>query len=131
MTAADLYALADAHGHACFGYPLPECGSLAVEIDGRCYIGLDPRLFGRSEKERLAHELGHCEFGGFYNRFSDFDVIGRAERRADKWAFVHLCPIELVRQHSALDLWELADHFGVSEHFLRRALAFYRESGIM
>jgi len=38
------------------------------------------------ELYQLAHELGHCECGAFYNRYSPFDLVGKHERRADCWA---------------------------------------------
>lgn len=132
MKADDLYGLAEARGHTVMAYDLPTDKSLSME-DGGCYIGLDFSLRGHEEKERLAHELGHCEYGGFYNRYSACDVRGKAERRADKWSFVHLTPLWEIKKALADGLrepWELAEHFNVSCRFMVRALEYYQNAVI-
>ena len=81
------------------------------------------------EKEALAHELGHCEYGGFYNRYSRYDIRAKAERRADKWAFAKLVPygqlVQAVR-HGVTEVWDLAELFDVSCEFMQRAIAYYK-----
>ena len=128
MTSADLYALANAHGHAVVRLDLAE--TLSMSLEGkRCYIALSRQLSEKSEKEYLAHELGHCEYGGFYNRYSRYDIRAKAERRADKWAFSKLVPygqiMTAVRQ-GITEPWELAEHFDVSCEFMSRAIEYYK-----
>ena len=52
-------------------FPLPLTGSVScMDGTGNCAIGLDlPHRRSRNElRVRLAHELGHCVTGSFYNR---------------------------------------------------------------
>lgn len=111
-------------------FPLPLTESCAFEENGKCYVGMDPNLRGSAEAEHLAHEIGHCVYGGFYNRYSKCDVVGRSERRADKWAFRQLCPLEKLRKAIG-DPWDIAEELGVSMEFLTRAWNFYTEAGVL
>lgn len=103
--------------------------AFSVEESRQCYIALPCGLSSVDEKEALAHELGHCEYGGFYNRYSKHDVRIKAERRADKWAFTKLVPhgqlMQAVR-HGITEVWELSEFFDVSCEFMQRAIAYYK-----
>ena len=111
--------------------PLPVTGSVSTMAeDGSCAIGLDlPRRRSRNElRVRLAHELGHCVTGSFYNRRSPFDVRKRHENRADKYAIRALIPVEALDEAIAegiCERWELAEHFGVDQAVLEKALCLY------
>lgn len=128
----DLYALADAHGHKIDTFSIGG-ESLAIEMNDRCYIALNPQLHGRKEKARLAHELGHCEYGGFYNQYSDYDIISKAERRADKWAYYNLLPPRFVRSCivDGLQPWEIAEEADLPDEFVYRCLQYYKDVGII
>lgn len=128
METTDLYDLADEHGYSVFVHNLPVTQSLSLE--NGC-IGLDFNLHGTAEKEHLAHELGHCEYGGFYNRYSRFDVREKSERRANKWAYMKLVPIGDLRQavrDGCCEPWDLAERFGVSCRFMCDIIAFYQNA---
>ena len=67
------------------------------------------------ETVKLAHEMGHCATGSFYNR----------------WAYRRLIPPEALEEAFRRGLrepWELAKHFNVTEPFLRGALEYYRQA---
>lgn len=128
METADLYDLADQRGYIVFYHDLPLTQS--VSLDNGC-IGLDIHLQGALEKEHLAHELGHCEYGGFYNRYSRLDIREKSERRANKWAYMKLVPIGELRQavlDECREPWELAERFGVSCSFMCDIIAFYQNA---
>ena len=78
-------------------------------------------------KVHLAHELGHCKTGSFYN-INTLETRERMEYRADRWAIKKLIPFsELI---AALDsgiteLWELAEHFNVTEDYIEKAKILY------
>lgn len=127
----DLYRIAVQNGIDIDYLPLPETESLAIEESRKCYIGMDLHLRGKEERVHLAHELGHCVFGGFYNRYSNADIREKAERRADKWAFKKLCPIEMIKKAKGFEPWELADFFGVTDAFMYHALEFYKDAGVL
>ena len=89
MELLELYQLADAEHIPVYSFDLPQTQSLSLmNNDGSCAVAIDP--FGlnstKDEKIRLAHELGHCVTGSFYNRYSDFDIKAKSEYKADKWA---------------------------------------------
>jgi hypothetical protein len=133
VTAEELLELASKKGHSVLRFDLPENKSLSVE-DGNCFIGLDFRLGYAEEKECLAHELGHCEYGGFYNHYSGLDVREKAERRANKWAFLHLAPVGKIMQvvqNGINDTWELAECLETTDGFTSMALQFYQDAGIV
>ena len=125
-----LYRLAERRGVPVERFTLPLCGSMSLCSDGRCCIALDRHTPEGSVEERvhLAHELGHCLTGSFYNRYSPYDLRLRHENRADRWAVRKLItPRELdaavAQGHT--ELWDLAEHFGVTEDLMRKAVCLY------
>ena len=129
VTNDDLYGIAERRGHVVVCESLTETPSFSLQTNKRCYIAIDQRLNVQQEREALAHELGHCEYGGFYNRYSKYDIRAKAERRADKWAFARLVPYGRLMQavrHGVTDVWELAELFDVSCEFMHRAIAYYK-----
>ncbi len=93
------------------------------------FIGINPfKLNSHSEeKVKLAHELGHCVTGSFYNRYSALDIRSKHERRADKWAIKKLIPINELKKACKIctNRYELSEHFGVTEDFMQKALDYY------
>ena len=105
--------------------------SLSAELpDGSMCIAIDPWKMDTVEKETVAlgHELGHCFTGAFYNRYAARDVMQKHENRADKWAIRKLVPARRLDRAIAdghTELWDLADYFGVTEEFIRKAVCLY------
>ena len=126
-----LYRLAEKKNIEIINFPLPENGSMSLmSDDGGCYIGMDDTAFdtGAEERVHLSHELGHCVTGSFYNRHAAMDVRQKHENRADKWAIRRLIPVEQLDDAIAgghTELWDLADYFGVTEAFLKKAICLY------
>ena len=101
-----------------------------MDLDGECFIAIDPqRISGETdERNKLAHELGHCITGSFYNQYSDYDCRQFHENRADKWAIQNLIPVEELDDAVAsgcTEIWDLADRFGVTEDFIRKTVCYY------
>lgn len=126
-----LYDLARQENIAVLPFPMEENGSMSIMAeDGRCYIGMDPavRDGGAQERVHLGHEMGHCLTGSFYNIYAAIDSRQRHENRADKWAIHTLIPVDALDDAIAqgcCEIWELADRFGVTEDFIRKALCLY------
>lgn len=126
-----LYRHAEQLNIPVFHLPLPQTGSVSMmDEQGRCAIGLDlPHRRTRTERRvRLAHELGHCATGSFYNRWSPADVRRLHENRADRYAVRLLISPEDLDEAVAegfTEPWELAEHFGVDEAFLKKAVCLY------
>lgn len=125
-----LYRLAEKRNIEIINLPLPETASMSIELQDVCYIGIDNAVLDTSAEERthLAHELGHCIIGSFYNRHTQFDIRQRHENRADKWAVRRLIPKSDLDEAIAAgytELWELADFFGVTEDLIKKAVCLY------
>ena len=131
MEIQTLYEIAQQNNVKVRTFPLPEFGSLSVQTDsGDCFIGIDKSIQDGSVYERvhMGHELGHCLTGSFYSIHTAVDTRQRHEYRADKWAVKKLIPIEALDSAIAegyTALWELADHFGVTEAFIKKAVCYY------
>lgn len=127
----ELYRLADKQHISVDHFPMKSREALSVmDEEGLCHIAIDPsRLSGENDhRAKLAHELGHCCTGAFYNRYASCDLRQRHENRADKWAVRRLVPVEELDRAVAegcTELWELADHFGVPEALLRKAVCLH------
>lgn len=127
----DLYALADQLGIVVLSFPLPDCESISLESDDNYYIGIDDMQLDSSKEERvhMAHELGHCVTGSFYNEYSPVDNRGKCEATADRWAVKKLInKDELLKQlKNGMEIWDLAEYFNVTEDFIRKAYHLYFE----
>ena len=127
----ELYATASQQNIPIYSCPMPQCGSMSLQLrDGSCAIGMDERITdgGTQERVHLSHELGHCLTGSFYNIYSNADLRQRHENRADKWAIRHLIPVSALDDAIAAghtELWDLAEFFGVTESFLKKAICLY------
>lgn len=132
MELLELYQLADAEHIPVYSFDLPQTHSLSLmNNDGSCAVAIDP--FGlnstKDEKIRLAHELGHCVTGSFYNRYSDFDIKARSEYKADKWAIKKLVPEDELQnafKQGIVEPWNLAEYFNVTEDFIIKAVNYYK-----
>ena len=126
----ELYDYADSVGITVDRFMMNYAESLSEPI-GNGAIALDPFRIRSvaDEKVKLAHELGHCELGAFYNRYSPFDVVAQHENRADRWAIKKLIPKDELNKavsDGRTECWELAEYFGVTEAFMRKAVDYYR-----
>ena len=113
--------------------PLPENRSTAAMSEaGNCYIGMDTGEWtSREERVHLAHELGHCETGAFYNVYAKCDIRRKYERRADKWAIRQLIPKRAwnaALRDGIVEVWDLAEYFDVTEDYVRKAHELYSAS---
>ena len=107
-----------------------------MDTDGSCYIALDPAQIHTQADERtkLAHELGHCTTGAFYNQYSPYDCRQRHENTADKWAVRTLVPEDALVDAVAegrYTPWELAEYFGISEALMKKAMCLYTHGNLV
>ena len=131
MEITALYDLARQQNIEVIPFPLPENGSMSLMTDsGDCCIGIDPIIQDGTCQERvhMAHELGHCITGSFYNIYAAIDHRQRHENRADKWAVQAMIPVEALDDAVAqgcTERWELAERFDVTEDFIKKAVCWY------
>lgn len=96
------------------------------------YIGLDEAKISTTAElcTILMHDAGHFTSGAFYQPYSPFVLRGQAEYRADKAAILRYIPLEEILDcmcHGITELWEFAEHFGVTEDFMFKAVLYYKE----
>lgn len=131
-----LYQLAQQQSIPVLRFPLPENGSMSVQCaDGSCLIGMDKSVQdgGVQERVHLAHELGHCLTGSFYSPYTRIDSRRRHEYRAEKRAVQELVSVEALDDAVAegcTELWELAERFGVTEEFMKKAVCYYTHGNV-
>ena len=127
-----LYQYAEENGIDVTWFDMEAAQSLSVVLpDGSCAIAIDPWKMDTVAKETvsLAHELGHCITGSFYNRYAACDVRAQHETRADKWAIKKLIPedkLNMAVSSGYKELWELAEYFNVTEDLMRKAVHWYQ-----
>lgn len=128
-TNLDLYQYAEDNGIIVEHFPLKKNKSLSVHIKDRDFIALDNGIFEGSTEERthLAHELGHCMTGAFYDVESPLITRRKYEYKAEKWAVLHFVPkielLYLLKKNAPK--WEICEHFGISEQLLNSAYKIY------
>lgn len=132
---SELYEIAEKSGTEIICCDLPKTRSASVRTSsGRCCIGMDPFEIESTAEERvhLAHEIGHCETLAFYNAYSPLEIRERHEARADRWAVSKLVPVRELTEalkHGINEIWALAEHFDVTEDFMRKAIEIHRSRG--
>lgn len=130
-----LYQYAEDNGIDVDWVPLTRASSLSVQLpDGTYAIAMDYYKMDSLADERvhLAHELGHCITGSFYNPYTPFDVKQKHENRADKWAIQHLIKQTdfLLALNNGADYCTLADLFGVNVQFIKKAVCWYTNGNL-
>ena len=112
--------------------PLSSLDALSIEHKGQYAIVLDPNKIESSadENTKLAHELGHCLYGGFYSSTTPLYIREKHEYKANVWAAKFLVPWDELREavrNGITEPWELAEYFSVTEAFIDLALEYYLE----
>lgn len=131
MTINELYSFAENEKIDIYAATLPLTQSMSfMDGDLNCYIGIDYDQIHTSaeEKQKLAHEIGHCVKGAFYNRYSKLDLISKHEYSADKWACENLLPkAEMLNafENGCVEIWQIAEYFNVPEELVKKALWIY------
>ena len=106
----------------------PNCKAISLlSPSGKCYIGMDYKAIKteREERQYLAHDIGHCVKGAFYNPYSPFSLIDQQEHRADKQAIAYLIPQDEFENalKQGYSPQELCEYFDVDIKYIR--LAFW------
>ena len=134
MELLDLYIEAEENDVDIMSVDTDVTKSMSVMSDlDNCYIGLNPLMIDTTAEEKvlLAHELGHCMTGAFYNQYSKLDIREKHERRADKWAIKKLIPVDELKRavkSGRESRYELAEYFNVTEDFMQKAMDYYRDT---
>lgn len=131
----NLFQCAETYGITVEYRRLPDNLSVSVEIGDSCFIGMDYSLLNSQANEKvcLAHELGHCVTGSFYNPYTKLDIRSKHEHRANRWAFEHVLPYDRLMAAVKMgftEVWQLAELFELPEEFTARAITYYQEKHV-
>lgn len=129
MIKKELFQKADENNIKVMYFPLHSVKSSSVQYGDACYIGMNTTELETDALRNtcLAHELGHCITGAFYDPNSPLSVIGKAEYKANKWAVKELIDkkelMRLLKEQYRVD--EIAEYFDVTEDLVRLAYDYY------
>ena len=131
----ELFREAEASGITVEYCRIPLNESISVQDTEGDFVLMDYSLIEAGAKERvhLAHELGHCVTGSFYNRYAARDVRQKHEHRADKWAIQQIVPqaeFDRAVADGCATVWDLAERFSVTEEFMRKAICLYTNGNL-
>lgn len=136
MNLIDLYEYAEQHGIDIDWFDMQRAAALSMPLgDDRYGIAINPNEIQTlaDEKSCIAHEIGHCATGSFYNRYSPFDLCQKHENHADKWAIQHAIPEEELNEAVSMGyttVWELAEYFDVNESLVKKAICLYQNGNL-
>lgn len=132
MTGIDLlYRYAEEERIGLFSEKIGFTKALVVHDENTFNIALD---FGKIEDEYeertiIMHELAHIATGAFYTANDALQLKSRAENQANKWLiqiFIKKDDIFYAIKHGCEALWELAEHFEITEDLMKEALHYYQ-----
>ena len=112
--------------------------AMSMRIKEYCAVFMNETVFSTSAEKAvvLAHELGHCETGAFYNPYTPLETKGRCEAKANRYAVRALVPLdELSRAMDAcktidgVSLCDVAEYLQITESFLKTAIETYLQIG--
>lgn len=135
METAALIALSEKRGYLT-APPIPEKRVRSVSFElpsGTLAWIVDPDgITSREYRDRVSHEIGHCEKRAFYTRLSAPTTRGKCEESARRWQYEKMVPCEELI--SAFDrgirtAWELAEEFDMPEDFVKKAVEYYKVRG--
>lgn len=128
-----LYNLARNAGITVDFVKMPHAKGVSVRYNDKDFVAIDKDMgYGSAEeKVTLAHEIGHCETGAFYDPSAALPVRQKPERQADRWAIKTLVPeseLENAVKNGCESVASLAEFFGVTEAFMQKAIRYYCEN---
>jgi len=136
LNVKQLYQLLQQSGIKFYDYKIGMSKAITLEVNQQYGIFVDTSKIDSEAEEYciMAHEGGHCATGCTHKVSSPLDLIEKHEYKADKWAVHRVLPIADLKdalKHGHTEIWDLADYFGVTEDFIRRALDIYKREGLL
>ena len=130
-----LYNQLNAAGVRFYHWNMEEDAAAVVELDGQYGVFMDFTHIQSAAEElvAVAHEGGHIATGATHALNSPYDLVEKHEHKANKWAIERLITAAELDDAVAAgntELWQLADHFGVTEDFMRKAVCWYTHGNL-
>lgn len=130
MTIEQLYCLAAEHNIEIDDFPMKELRALSVAGG---WIAIDRRKFNSDTEYKctLAHEIGHCETGSFYNLYTSVSIKELNEHQANRYAAELLVPFQqllhAMHVRGIAISRTLARMFDVTLEFINMVLDLYEQ----
>ncbi len=102
---------------------------VAMTVPGHMAIDTEKLATTAEETTVAAHELAHSCTGSYYGADATAEERQKQENAADRYAIRRYLPPEQLQQavdSGLTECWQLADYFGFTEDFIRKAICFYR-----
>lgn len=118
-----------------YRWNLGEDKAATICIDERYGIFMNYGNICSSAEEMVvvAHEGGHIFTGRLHRVNSPYEIVAQHENRADKWAIEELIGEEELNaavEEGHTEIWDLAEYFGVTEDFMRKAVCWYKNGNL-
>lgn len=134
MTTQELLDLSDRRGY--LHLPAEAAGgidALAVQLpSGRCAWAVEGRgITSAAYRDKVSHELGHCERNAFYTRFSAPTTREKCEQAAKRWQYRNMVPLSALAsaiRDGDREAWQIAERLELPERLIREAVRYYREA---
>ncbi len=125
-----LYRELSAAGARFYDWDLQGCQAATIRLGTHYGIFLDLHAIETRAEELVdvAHEGGHFSTGATHKLSSPYDLVEKHEVKAWKWAVDRLIPAEALDEAVAqgyTTIYDLADYFGVTEDFMKRAVCLH------
>lgn len=113
-------------------YPIGFAPAVTMRVRGclGVFFDLDHTSSISELNSNAAHEHGHCATGALHQVDSPYEVIGRMEHKANRWAYEHTLPLPVLldaMQHGNDQVWQLAELLGYTEQYVAGAIKYYKE----
>lgn len=130
-----LYNDLNSNGVNFYIWDLGEDKAVTIELDGKYSIFMDFDNIHTSAEELVlvAHEGGHITTGATHRLNSPYDLVEKHEHKADKWAVQKLiseCALDEAVAKGYTEIWDLAEYFGVTEDFMKKAVCYYTHGNL-
>lgn len=130
-----LYRKLNSDGVRFYLWPLQEDKAVTMEVGGTYGIFMDFDNIQSSKEETtiVAHEGGHASTGATHKVCSPIDLVEKHEYKAWKWAvknYITEDELDDAVANGHTDIYSLAEYFGVTEDFMRKAVCWYTHGNL-
>ena len=131
----ELYQKLSKAGTRFYIWDLEKDKAVTLEVDGTYGIFMDFDNITSSSEEAVvvAHEGGHASTGATHKVCSPFDLVEKHEHKAWKWAiknYISENDLDDAVASGYTDIYSLAEHFCVTEDFMKKTVCWYTHGNL-